>query len=934
MRTILFFLLVAPFFSQAQIGRFLKDKASSVSLDRGFDKGKEMFSDHLRKTREKFDTTSFNYSVSFSDQSAQFEDKEKLDDVKNAASIYMDKDKDKTLLEEVREQIDLGEMYYATHAFKMAEVSFIVALAALELEGHQSNLMYPRVIADMGMLYNGMGRYKLAMEFTTRALESRKKLRGENSIDYAASLNNLAVLHKNIGDFNEAESGFTKTLVINEKSSGKESMPYAITLNNRGVLYQNLGRYTEAEKDIKECLAIAAKNMNTKTAKYARFQTNLGLLYQQQQKYEEAEEIFQGAINAVSRNPLKSKKSNPDYAHLLEIKASLYLETGKYNEAESLLKEALAIYERKFGTNFSGYGLTKARLGGLYRTQGKLTEAENNLKRAEYILSSTYGKSHPYYVEVVTELALLNWQLGNTEEADKLFKKSIDKSLVFVGKYFAPMSDVEKAAYWKTLRPRFEKYYAFASSAGVSNDEILKTALNYRLATKAMLLSSTTKVKSKILNSGNAELIQDYNNWIDNKHQLALYYAMSKEDLATQQVNTDSIEQVTNNLEKELSQKSGVFSEAYESKTPVITDVQMKLKSGEVAVEIIRVGYSLDNQGLKYMALIISSDEVSMAVMQNGDQLESRYFKYYKNAIKLKREDAYSYNQFWKPIAEKIGDANYIYLSSDGVYNQLSVNSFKSESGIYVLDDLNILNVSSLRSLVETKLTGTSSKTAFLLGNPSYGSSEIDPLPGTGKEIASIAGILKSNGYKTQVNQTTLATEKAIKNLKSPKVVHIATHGFFVKDIKANNNQVFSVPLNNMSENVLLRSGLILANAGNTDNFMRGDNGILTAYEAMNLDLTNTDLVVLSACETGLGDIMAGEGVYGLQRSFEVAGAKAVIMSLWKVDDAATQLLMTSFYKNWVSTKDKHKSFVAAQKALKAKYPEPYYWGAFVMQGK
>ncbi len=934
MRAILLILLVIPFYSNAQIGKFLKDKASSINIDESLDVGKDMFSDHLRKTREKFDTTSFNYSVSFSDHSAQFEDKEKLDDVTNVASIYLDSEKNKSSLEEAREQIDLGEMYYATNSFNMAEVAFVVAFGILELEAQQSNLMYPRVMADLGMLYNGMGRYQLAMEFTTRALKARKELRGESSIDYAASLNNLAVLYKNMGDFNEAEKDFTETLRINEKVSGKESMPYAITLNNRGVLFQNLGRYKEAERDIKECLKVAAKKMNTKSIKYARFQTNLGLLYQQEKKYNEAEEIFQSAINAVSRNPLKSKKSNPDYAHLLEIKASLYIEINKYEEAEALLKEALAIYERKFGTSFSGYGLTKAKLGALYRSQEKLPEAENNLNRAEYILGKTYGENHPHYVEVVTELALLNWQLGNIEKADELFKKSINQSLVFVGKYFAPMSDVEKAAFWKTLRPRFEKYFAFTADVGLTNNEILKTAVNYRLATKAMLLSSTTRVKAEILNSGNDELIKSYNEWIDNKHQLALYYSMSKEDLKIQEVNTDSIEQVTNQLEKELSHKSGVFSEAYGSKTPEIADVQKKLQSEAVAVEIVRVGYSLENKGPKYIALIISSDQVKMAVMENGDQLETRYFKYYKNAIMLKREDAYSYNQYWKPIADNIGTVKNVYLSSDGVYNQLSVNALKNAAGSYVLDQLHILNVSSLRSIVENHQSSTSLKTAFLLGNPMYASSEIDPLPGTGKEIAAISGILKANGYKTSVYKTANATEKAIKEVKSPKLMHIATHGFFVKDVRENNNQVFSVPLNNINENVLLRSGLLLANSGKLDDTSGGNNGILTAYEAMNLDLTNTDLVVLSACETGLGDIMAGEGVYGLQRSFEVAGAKAVIMSLWKVDDTATQLLMTTFYRNWVTTKNKQKSFVAAQKALKAKYPAPYYWGAFVMQGE
>lgn len=930
MRAILFFLLVSPFFSNAQIGRLLKDKVSTVGLQK---KGVEMFSDHLRKTREKFDTTSFNYSVSFTDHSAQFEDKEKLDDVKNAASIYLDKEKSKSLLNEVREQIDMGEMYYATNAFKMAEVSFVVALAALELNGHQSNLMYPRVIADMGMLYNGMGRYDLAMEFTVRALESRKELRGENSIDYAASLNNLAVLHKNLGDFNEAEKGLSETLKINIKASGDQSMPYAITLNNRGVLYQNLGRYKEAELDLKESLEVAAKNINSKTAKYARFQTNLGLLYQQQKKYEEAEDIFQSAINAVSRNPLKSKKSNPDYAHLLEIKASLHMETAQYSEAEALLKEALEVYARKFGTNFSGYGLAKARLGVLYRMQGNFIEAENNLKRAEYVLGNSYGKSHPHYVEVVTELALLNWQKGDVKKADELFQKSINQSLNFVNEYFAPMSDVEKAAYWKTLRPRFEKYFAFAAQVGDTNPEVIETAINYRLATKAMLLSSTTKVKSSILNSGDKELVNTYNAWIDNKHQLALYYAMSKEDLAIQNVNTDSIASVTNKLGKELSQKSGIFNEAYESNTPLLADVQKVLKESEAAVEIIRIGYSLDGDGPKYMALIIYPSQVKMAVLSNGAQLEARYFKYYKNAIKLKREDTYSYDQFWKPIASELEGIKNIYLSSDGVYNQISVNSLNKATGEYVLDKIRIHNVSSLRALTDKQLNSSVSKTAFLLGNPTYGSTDIDQLPGTEKEIQSISYILKTNGFKNAVYQSSSATEQQVKNVKSPQLLHIATHGFFVQDVKEDNNKVFSVPLNNMNENVLLRSGLMLANSGKLDE-TSGNNGILTAYEAMNLDLTSTELVVLSACETGLGDIMAGEGVYGLQRAFEVAGAKAVIMSLWKVDDAATQLLMTSFYKNWVASKDKLASFRKAQMTLKAKYPEPYYWGAFVMQGQ
>jgi len=154
--------------------------------------------------------------------------------------------------------------------------------------------------------------------------------------------------------------------------------------------------------------------------------------------------------------------------------------------------------------------------------------------------------------------------------------------------------------------------------------------------------------------------------------------------------------------------------------------------------------------------------------------------------------------------------------------------------------------------------------------------------------------------------------------------LHIATHGYFQPDNKAENNP-------------LLRSGLMLSGAGSTIRGISnssGEDGILTAYEAMNLNLDNTDLVILSACETGLGDIKNGEGVYGLQRAFKVAGAKTLVMSLWKVSDEATQELMVTFCKNWLLSGNKREAFLLAQKALKAKYPEPYYWGAFVMVGE
>jgi CHAT domain-containing protein len=361
--------------------------------------------------------------------------------------------------------------------------------------------------------------------------------------------------------------------------------------------------------------------------------------------------------------------------------------------------------------------------------------------------------------------------------------------------------------------------------------------------------------------------------------------------------------------------------------------------------EIIRVrkyeqNFTADS---RYIALILTKgiELPKIVILDNGQQLDTRYSKYYRNAIQQKIADEYSYDQYWSKIEPELKGQKGIYISPDGVYNQLNLNTLKKPGGDYVINrfDLTILGNSKDLINLKKKKAGAAKKNATLLGFPDYAGNSIAALPGTKVEIAGISKILKASGY--QVNQFTqkTATEANLKNVKGPALMHIATHGYFLKDVDQGSS-AFGVHLENANDNPLLRSGLMLAGAANTvsgtamPNLGSNDNGILTAYEAMNLNLTGTSLIVLSACETGLGDVKAGEGVYGLQRAFLVAGAEALIMSLWKVDDAATQQLMTTFYSNWIKTGNKQKAFKQAQLQLMTKYKEPYYWGAFVMMGQ
>jgi CHAT domain-containing protein len=405
------------------------------------------------------------------------------------------------------------------------------------------------------------------------------------------------------------------------------------------------------------------------------------------------------------------------------------------------------------------------------------------------------------------------------------------------------------------------------------------------------------------------------------------------------------LEAEANKIERSLSSRSADFTSGYSTQKVSYKQIRDALTDHEAVVEIIRV-HTFDQhftQDSKYIALLLTKTMAlpRMVVIENGAQLESRYAKFYRNAIQQKMNDEYSYDQYWGKIDAELQGKKIVYVSPDGAYNQINLNTLKKPGGDYVINRYDLFVLGNSKDLIsmKSKKTAPAGKNAMLLGFPDYGGADIAALPGTKVELENVSKILKTGGYQiTQFSQLQ-ASEKNLKSVKSPALMHIATHGYFLKDTEGAGD-AFGISAENAANNPLLRSGLMLANASKTvsgaaeTNLESNDNGILTAYEAMNLDLDNTNLIVLSACETGLGDVKNGEGVYGLQRAFLVAGADAMIMSLWKVDDAATQQLMTNFYSNWIKLGNKQKAFKQAQVQLMAKYKEPYYWGAFVMMGQ
>lgn len=909
-------------------------------IKKQLEKGKQAATVSLEAERAKLDSSDFNYAISVIDNSGMMairDTKETLTKTASFANSATKSADEKTPNMRCRDLLDIAETLYDQGKFALAETAFIVARSAYETEGVTSDINYSKVHADLGLLYATMGRYNTAEESQRKAMEIREKTVGKNSRAYGASLNNYGVLQGEFAHYSEAEATMNQALKTIEARVGGESQEYAVALNNQAILFSDMGRYDAAIENLKKASAILDKLNKKNLRNQVGFKSNLALLYQEIGKLPEAETIYLDLEKALGRD-----KDNPYYAGVLDNLALLYIQMDKLDKVEGYLQKSASVYKSRFGDQNVNYAKVLNDLGNFYRMQGRLDEAGKTLQQAITIRAAALGDNHPDYVRSQEDLGILYWKKGDIARAGEYYGAAMAKSMDFINRYFPPMSEAEKTKYWDVLQPRFQRFYNYCIEGSASNPALLQTMFEYQMTTKGLLLNSTNKIKQTILNSGDDALIQEYLTWLDKKEALARYYTFTNEELARQQVNLAALEQDANDREKALSAKSTAFSQGYSVDKQDMNTITSTLGDLEALVEVTRVRqFDKDlTADSRYAMLVVTKGATAPKVitMDNGKELETKFAKYYKNSILQRNPDEISYIQFWSKLEPLLAGKKTIYFSPDGVYAQLNVNTIRKPGGDYLGNRYDVVILGNAKDLPAAKgKRPPAAKDAFLLGFPNFGDAA-PALPGTRVEIDAVAGVLKLAGYKVSKFTEAAATEANIKGLKGQSLVHIATHGYFLPDA---DNGAMGVSAEHAKNNPLLRSGLILAGAPDPTKEERradlagNDNGVLTAYEAMNLNLEGTTLIVLSACETGLGEVKAGEGVYGLQRAFQVAGARTLLMSLWKVDDAATQLLMTSFYGNWTKTGNKLKAFRQAQAQLMAnpKYKDPYYWGAFVMLG-
>ncbi len=813
---------------------------------------------------------------------------------------------------------------------------------------HRKNNMtdsssYSRTVLQLGKLYTEIGRFKNADElFTTYIRDLESKGDAADPLQLATAYQSLGNQRYFLQNFKDADLYLTKAKELLDAKGLNQTDEYASVLNSLGALYEGLVNYRRAEGNYREALKIVSDEPSGLRISLASNLANVLTITDPSN-----DSINSLLDQAIAWQLELTGESHPTYANMLGNRGAYYQENERYEEAEEDLNQALKIFEYTVGDDHPQYLTSKANLGLLLEKMDRKEEALDLTLETKQLYDKYYPTTHPGAIRLLNNLANLYIKMERFDDAEPLLMELSTIQVKEINDSFSYLSESEKKSFVEEKKKVLDNFKGYVVARTVNGatlqPEVIRKWYDLELSTKGILLNSTKKVRDQIFNSGNEELIGLFSEWTAARKQIADMQSLKSEQKAANQIVIDSLLQRTNGLEKEISRISADFTSSFKNTAPTYEQIRSNLAPAEASVEIIRM--PIEGDAL-YVALIgtAQSEFPEIVVLGKGQDLEGKAFTGYKNKIAFKVEDVTAFETYWKAIHTYLSPKGVtkIYYAPDGVYHKISlVTLYNPTSNNYLLDEVQIVQLTSTKDLIGIKTSESAASDVtevLLVGRPSYkigslpeatttsvsrgiGMHGIADLPGTEEEVQEIGAVLEKNGVTCKVRMREEANEKEIKELLNTELVHIATHGFFTD---TSNDQGSSDPM--------INAGLLLAGVSNQANPDEED-GILTAYEIMNLELSNTNMIVLSACETALGEIASGEGIYGLQRAFFVGGAKTLIMSLWKVDDEATRDLMTAFYKEFMKKGNKREAFLTAQQKIKKKYKSPVYWGAFVMLG-
>ena len=746
----------------------------------------------------------------------------------------------------------------------------------------------------------------------------REKALGPKHPEVATDLNNLAVLLMTQGQHAAAEPLYRRSLTIREKALGLEHPEVATSLGNLAELLRTKGQHAAAEALIRRSLTIRKKALGPQHPAVADSLIILAGLLMDQRQYAKADAFYRRSL-AIYEKSLGS--DHPYVAHSLESLALLLNAQERYAGAEPLYRRSLAIREKTLGPNHPDVATSLTNLAGVLHEQKRYGSVIPILRRSRSI-ESTW---------LVRELPLLSDQV----RTDQL--RQLGRGWEFIVQLIA--------------------FYPPAS----------QLALESRLNRQG-LLSEIEQRQALLLNTPSVDRVK-----VEQLQALT-------QQLASVTLPADrraAVRQQRNTLQSEI------YRQIPELQLQLVTasEVAKALPADGALVEFQRYQpfVSREQKGKRwgaaqYIALVLKpSGDISAVPLGPAAPIDSQVHM----GLRASADGLSDANSIWaqlsiqliKPLLPQLTGSRQWFLSPDGELNRVPFAALPApqQIGIPLAQAVQLRLLTTGRELVRLQKAAPPGSGALVMANPNYnrpstkqppdgkpdvlatvaqrrsaelGTNQWKPLAASereGQEVANLLGAGLTSGAA--------ATTTALQRQKGPSVLHIATHGFFVADQDTKPTETMraiqedSPMLRSLRQvDPQLRSGLVFAGANQPD-LDPNDDGYLTAAEAVTLNLKGTELVVLSACSTGQGEVRTGEGVYGLQRSLTVAGARSTLLSLWKVDDAATAEFMIRFYKRLKAGEGRSDALAAVQKEFRAgtagdgKWQQPYYWAAWQLVG-
>ena len=875
---------------------------------------------------------------------------------------------------------NLGLLYQGMGNYTAAEPLYKEALIIRKKILGTEHQDYAASLSNMALLYHDLSNYTAAEPLYKEALAIYEKVLGTEQPDYATILSNLALLYHDLGNYTAAEPLYKEALTIRKKVLGIEHLDYATSLNNLAVLYYDMGNYIAAEPLYKEALTIRKKELGAEHPDYATIVNNLAELYKVMGNYTAAEPLYKEAL-AIRKKILGTE--HPDYAVSLNNLASLYHAMGNYTAAEPLYKKALFFYKKALGIEHANYAISLNNLALLYNVTGNYAAAESLYKEALAIRKKVLGMEHPDYAASLSNLVGLYYFFNKYSKWKNIIHTAIQTENNNQQVLLKNFSEAEKEIYLNENNSNRQVFLSMLHYYHYSQTNFFYQSTT---ATQGWLLQGKQLLNIYANHSTDITVKTLLTNW---QHTNILYtktIQLTKNKQHQYGLNADSLKEQVQNIEKQLTAAIPALQNVLKNKGYTAKEITPKLNNNEAVVQWVSFKYQAPKQWtdtIFYAAFIITKTDTTPTFITvfTEKQLQNLLQNYHgisgrssiiKNAnTKAIATDFALYNLIWKPLLPYLSNITTVYNLPSGLLHKVSFATLTdTANGKSLIDIYNLHQLLSINELVAPLSGSTPNKTIALIGAANYdaivasnnntNSATIQPmyrnatntdnknirfnyLQGTKTEIETVNNQTKNTTWKVQTYTDTIATEDNLKQLSgsnAPHILHIATHGFYFppKKEKLSTNNLFAEDKNAPKDFPLLRSGIVLSGANNywgKDTLLEGkEDGIVTAQEISNMNLLNTDLVVLSACQTALGDINGSEGVYGLQRAFKMAGVKKLLISLWEVPDAETAELMQLFYGNIFKGDSYYTAFKKAQLALKIKYKDPTKWAGFVLYGE